>query len=66
MFLTCHYWIVCRLAKDCDLTLAYSPKISIKDSSEHFRAFLGVVLSVVKDVPVKQHCKPAWGTFLLS
>jgi hypothetical protein len=32
--------------------LAYSPKISIQDSSEPFRAFLGAILSVVKDVPV--------------
>ena len=33
--------------------LAYSPEITIKDSSEPFRAFLGAILSVVKDVPVE-------------
>ena len=55
--LSCHnYWIVCRLARDDDDShpyLAYSPEITIKDSSEPFRAFLGVILSVVKDVPVE-------------
>jgi hypothetical protein len=55
LFLTCHnYWIVCRLVSDQNHPyLVYSPKISIKDSSEPFRAFLGAVLSVVKDVPVE-------------
>jgi hypothetical protein len=55
LFLTCHnYWIVCRLVKDDDRPyLAYSPKISIEDSSEPFRAFLGAILSVVKKVPVE-------------
>ena len=54
LFLSCHnYWIVCRLVRDNNhIYLAYSPEISIKDSSEPFRAFLGAVLSVVKDVPV--------------
>ena len=56
-FLSCHnYWIVCRLARDDDDShpyLAYSPEITIKDSSEPFRVFLGVILSVVKDVPVE-------------
>jgi hypothetical protein len=33
--------------------LAYSPGISIQESSEPFRAFLGAILSVVKDVPVE-------------
>lgn len=35
--------------------LAYSPRpgISIENSSEPFRAFLGALLSVVKDVPVE-------------
>jgi hypothetical protein len=33
--------------------LAYSPGISIEDSSEPFRAFLGAILSVVKGVPVE-------------
>jgi hypothetical protein len=32
--------------------LAYSPKISIEDSSEPCRASLGAILSVVKDVPI--------------
>ena len=55
LFLSCHnYWIVCRLVKDDDHPyLAYSPEISIKDSSEPFRAFLGAILSVVEDVPVE-------------
>ena len=34
--------------------LAYSPEITINDSSKPFRAFLGAVLSVVKDVPVER------------
>ena len=34
--------------------LAYSPEITVKDSSEPFRAFLGAILSVVKDVPVER------------
>jgi hypothetical protein len=33
--------------------LAYSPKISIENSSEPFRAYLGAILSGVKDVSVK-------------
>lgn len=33
--------------------LAYSPIISIEDSSVPFRAFLGAILSVVEDVPVE-------------
>jgi hypothetical protein len=33
--------------------LAYSPGISIEESSEPFRAFLGANLSVVKGVPVE-------------
>ena len=33
--------------------LAYSPEFTIKDSSEPFRAFLGAILSVVRDVPVE-------------
>ena len=55
LFLTCHnYWIVCRLVGDDDNPyLAYSPGISIQESSEPFRAFLGAILSGVKDVPVK-------------
>jgi hypothetical protein len=54
LFLTCHnYWIVCRLVEDDNHPyLAYSPKISIEDSSEPFRAFLGSILSVVRDFPV--------------
>jgi len=56
LFLSCHnYWIVCRLVRDDDHPyLAYSPEITIKDSSEPFRAFLGAILSVVKDVPVER------------
>jgi hypothetical protein len=56
MFLTCHnYWIVCRLVKDDKHPyLVYSPQISIEDSSEPFRAFLGAVLSVIKGVSVER------------
>jgi hypothetical protein len=47
-------WIVCRLVRDDDNPyLVYSPGISIQGSSEPFRAFLGAILSVVKNVPVK-------------
>ena len=46
--------MVCRLVRDDDNPyLAYSPGISIQESSEPFRAFLGAVLSVVKDVPLE-------------
>ena len=34
--------------------LAYSPEITIKDLSDPSRAFLGAVLSAVKDVPVER------------
>ena len=55
LFLTClNYWIVCRLVRD-DIHpyLAYSSEISIEDSSEPFRAFLGAILSVDKGIPVE-------------
>ena len=56
LFLSCNnYWIVCRLVRDDDhFYLVYSPEITIRDSSEPFRAFLGAILSVVKDVPVER------------
>jgi len=56
LFLTCHTcWHACRLVRHGDHPyLAYSPEISNKDSSEPFRAFLGAILSVVKDVPVER------------
>jgi hypothetical protein len=55
LFLTCHnYWIVCRLVKhDRHPFLAYSPLISVDNSSIPFRAFLGAILSVIKAVPVE-------------
>ena len=55
LFLTCHnYWIVCRLVKDDRHPfLAYSPKISINDSSQPFRAFLGAILSVLNGVEIE-------------
>jgi hypothetical protein len=55
LFLTCfNYWIVCRLVRDDRHPyLVYSPGISIQESSKPFRAFLGAILSVVKDVPVE-------------
>jgi hypothetical protein len=55
LFLTCHnHWIVCRLVRDDDHPfLAYSPKITIENSSEPFRAFLGAILSVTKGVSVE-------------
>ena len=55
LFMTCHnHWIVCRLVRD-DVRpfLAYSPMISIENSSEPFRALFGAVLSVVKSVSVE-------------
>ena len=54
-FITCHnYWIVCRLVRDDHRPfLAYSPMISIDDSSVPFRALLGAILSVVKKIPVE-------------
>ena len=56
LFLSCHnYWIVCRLVRDDDHPyLAYSPAITIEDSSEPFRAFLGAILSVVEGVSVER------------
>jgi hypothetical protein len=46
---------VCRLVRDDDYPyLAYSPETTIKHSSEPFRAFLGAILSVVKNVPVER------------
>ncbi|KAF5379222.1 hypothetical protein D9615_005925 [Tricholomella constricta] len=55
LFLTCHnYWIVCRLVRDDDHPfLAYSPIISIEDSSVPFQALLGAILSIVKTVSVE-------------
>ena len=55
MALSCHnYWIVCRLVRDDDHPfLAYSPMISIEDSSVPFRALLGAVLSIVKNIAVE-------------
>jgi hypothetical protein len=55
LFLTCHnYWIVCRLVKhDQHPFLAYSPVVSVGNSSLPFRAFLGALLSVIKAVPVE-------------
>ena len=55
LFITCHnYWIVCRLVRDDHHPfLAYSPMISIDDSSVPFRALLGAILSVVKKVPAE-------------
>ena len=55
LFITCHnYWIVCRLVRDDHHPfLAYSPMISIEDSSVPFRALLGAILSVVNNVPVE-------------
>ena len=56
LFLSCHnYWIVCRLVRDDDHPyLAYSPEITIEDSSEPFRAFLGAILSVIEGAPVER------------
>src|ERR1700731_2519349 len=54
LFLTCHnHWVVCRLVRDNEYPfLAYSPMISIEDSSVPFRAFLGAILSIVKGIRV--------------
>ncbi len=55
LFLTCHnHWIVLRLVKGGSKPpfLAFSPLITMEDSSVPFRAFLGAILSVVKGVVV--------------
>ena len=54
LFLTSHnHWIVCRLVNDPhNPFLAYSPSISIEDSSVPFRALLGAMLSVYNSVSV--------------
>ena len=56
LFLSCHnYWIVCRLVRVTTILILRSGSgITIKDSSEPFRAFLGAILSVIKDVPVER------------
>jgi hypothetical protein len=56
LFITCHnYWIICRLVKDeAHPFLAYSSMMSIEDSSEPFRAFLGAILSVIQGVAVEK------------
>ena len=55
LFLTCHnYWIVCRLVKRDNIPfLAYSPKISIENSTEPFRALLGALLSDLEGASVE-------------
>jgi hypothetical protein len=47
LFLTCHnHWIIFRLVQDNNHPfLAYSPIVSIENSSKPFLAFLGCVLS---------------------
>jgi hypothetical protein len=54
LFLSCHnYWVVCRLVNDENHPfLAYSPMISIEGSTILFRAFLGAILSEIKEVRV--------------
>ena len=45
---------MCRLIRDDDKPfLAYSPKISIKDSSEPLQTFLGGILSALKGVHIE-------------
>ena len=55
LFLTCHnYWIVCCLVRDDDHPfLAYLHKISIRNSSEPFWAFLGAILSILKGAHIE-------------
>src|SRR5712691_2268300 len=51
LFLTCHnHWIVIRLVRRDNDTpfLAFSPLITMEDSSVPFRAFFGAILTVVK------------------
>ena len=54
LFLTSHNrWIICRLVSHPhNPFLAYSPSISIEDSSIPFRALLGAMLSVNNNVSV--------------
>ena len=70
LFLSCHnYWIVCRLARDADDShpyLAYSPEITIKDSSEPFRAFLGAIYLLSRMSPSSvAHTVQMWNLALL-
>jgi hypothetical protein len=54
LFLTCHnYWIVCHLVRDDGghPYFAYSPSCRV-ENSELFQTFLGIILSVLNDVPV--------------
>src|ERR1700677_2857619 len=55
LFLTCHnYWVAFRLdLNDGEPFLAYSPSYTIQDSSEPFRALLGAILSVKREVSVQ-------------
>ena len=56
LFLTCYnYWIICHLVTSDDgkAFMAYSPMLSIEDSSKPFQAFLGAILSVKNQVPVQ-------------
>jgi hypothetical protein len=47
--LTCHNdWIVIRLVSGDRPFIAFSPLITMNDSSVPFRAFLGAILSIVK------------------
>jgi hypothetical protein len=52
--LTCHnYWIVVRLVRGDRPFIAFSPMITMNDSSVPFRAFLGAILSVVEGEDVE-------------
>ena len=56
LFLTCHNsWIVIRLVTrdNAPPFLAFSPLITMEDSSVPFRAFLGAISSVVKGAAVE-------------
>ena len=56
LFLSCHnYWIVFRLVKERSepAFLAFSPLITMNDSSVPFRAFLGAILSVSRKITVQ-------------
>ena len=60
-----NYWIVFRLERDGDhLCLAYLQEISMKDSTEPFQHFLGIILSVVKNILVEPRACSSEGNLL--
>ena len=56
LFRSCYnYWIICHLVRGDDgkAFIAYSPMLSLEDSTKPFQALLGAILSVKHQVPVQ-------------